>query len=138
VYLEALHIVGAAGESGVLVRNVRRVRIDRCWIDHFEGGRPASDATWAVGRGLQVEKSGDSRDRVEISGCDIGWNQAVRASVPVRGAGIAIYGSAVRIDRCYIHDNVATRRPADVVVDRESLVDTSVASHRAGNHVVES
>lgn len=137
VHLEAVHVMGAAGESGVLVRNVRYVRIDRCWIDHFEGGRPASGAKWAVGRGLQVEKCGDSRDRVEIVGCDIGWNEAVRPSVPVRGAGIAIYGSAVRIDRCFIHDNAATKRPVDVVVDRGSLVDTSIASHRAGNHVVD-
>jgi hypothetical protein len=137
VLVEGLFFFGSEAASGVLITNCQAVRLQRCVVAFFSAGALKAGGAFAVGRGIQVEKSGQgSTDAtIRIEHCEVGWNTAIRKSVPVRGAGVAAYDSAVSMSRCYIHHNVAALDPVDIVADRTSKLSGDGNNHRDGNRV---
>ena len=124
VLIEGVHILGCAGQSGVVVRDSTGITIRRCWVNLFSSGATASGGVFGVGRGIQIDHSGGSNvhEAVRVEHCDIGWNHAARRAVPIRGAGVALYNSNVELIRCYVHHNRATQEPAGLVARGESKV----------------
>ncbi len=137
VRLEGIHLLGIRGQSGVQIVDSFDVQLIRCWLDHFESGTTGRSGHFAVGRALQIERSGDENAPVELTWCDIGWNRAVRRSMPVRGAALGAYNSVVHLSRCYVHDNVANAKPVDVTKDGESEVTGDPTNHRAGSRSID-
>ena len=124
VLIEGVHVLGCAGQSGLVIRECSAITIRRCWINLFSSGATASGGVFGVGRGIQIDHSGgsDAHEAIRIERCDIGWNHAARRAVPIRGAGVALYNSNAELIRCYVHHNRATQAPADLVAQGESSV----------------
>ncbi|MFT6400125.1 MAG: hypothetical protein ACJAYU_004895 [Bradymonadia bacterium] len=124
VLFEGVHILGCAGQSGVVIRESKSITLRRCWVDLFSSGSTTSAGVFAVGRGIQIDHSGggDTDTAIRIEHCDIGWNHAARRAVPIRGAGVALYDSNAELIRCYVHHNRATQAPADLVAQGETTV----------------
>ena len=134
VSLIGLHLLGGKGQSGIEIRDCAQVDLIRCWVEGFGSGMTNQSGVVAVGRGLQIDQSGSgaAENRVRIERCDLGFNEARRRSMPIRGAGAAIYNSNAVIASCYIHDNRSSQAPSCVVVDRQSSVRGS-RNHRERN-----
>jgi hypothetical protein len=135
VILEGLHFVGAMGQSGLSLVDCRAVRVHRCVFEHFESGPVARSGAWAVGRGVQVERSGEPERPVEFVLCEFGWNRSTRKSMPVKGAGIAVYEASLRLTRCFLHHNVASAQPPDIYASGHSRVSGDATNHREANRV---
>jgi len=136
VSIEGIQLHGCNGQSGIHIEDSYGVRIHRCWIEHFAGGPSDRSGVYGTGRAFQIEGSGNTRQPVEISWCDIGWNHAIRQGMEVRGAAAAVYKSYVKINHCYVHDNRASANPPDIVKDKESVIAGGASNHRARNTVV--
>lgn len=124
VLFEGIHVLGCVGQSGVVIRDSQAVTLRRCWIDLFSSGSTTSAGVFGVGRGVQIDHSGGDNPNtaIRIEHCDIGWNHAARRSVPIRGAGVALYDSNAELIRCYVHHNRATQAPADLVAQGSTSV----------------
>ena len=132
-----IHLAGGRGQSGIDMREVQGAHLYRCWVDGFESGSTSLPGVVAVGRGIQIEDSGGDTapDRVLIERCDIGFNRAQRRSMPIRGAGVAIYASRIELAHCIIHNNQSTQDPAGLYGDRKSTV-RGAGNHREANDAV--
>lgn len=135
VRIEGIRWIGCSGQSGITISDSAGVNLTRCWIEGFESGATGRAGVHAVGRGLQVGHTGTDDDPVEVTWCAIGWNRAVRPSVPIRGAAMSAFESTVRMSRCLIHDNVANLDPPDVAVDRKGRLLGDGTNVRSGNAV---
>lgn len=132
-----IHLAGGRGQSGIDMREVYAAYVYRCWIDGFESGSTSVPGVVAVGRGIQIEDSGGEggHDRVFIERCDIGFNRAQRRSMPIRGAGVAVYDSRIELAHCILHNNQSTQDPAGLYGDRKSLV-RGAGNHREANEAI--
>lgn len=137
VLIEGIHLLGCAGQSGIVVRDSKAILIRRCWINLFSSGATTAGGVFGVGRGIQIDHSGgsDPNDAIRVEHCDIGWNHAARRAVPIRGAGVALYNSNAELIRCYVHHNCATQGPPDLVAQGDSKV-RGEACVRADNLVL--
>ncbi|MFT5991244.1 MAG: hypothetical protein ACI82G_000232 [Bradymonadia bacterium] len=137
VTLFGLHLVGGRGQSGLHIQDSHHIYAVRLWIEGFQSGLTNQESSVAVGRGLQVDRSGRGPDdaRVRIERCDIGTNRAHRRSMPIRGGGIAVYESIVEMDGCYVHHNLASQDPAAITADKASGL-SGANNHREENAVV--
>lgn len=135
VILEGIHFVGTTGQSGLSLVDCRAVRVHRCLFEHFESGSVARSGAWAVGRGVQIERCGEPERPVEFVLCEFGWNRSTRKSMPIKGAGVAVYDANVRLTRCFIHHNVSSAQPPDIYASGQSRVSGDATNHRESNRV---
>jgi hypothetical protein len=133
--LEGLHVAGRTAQTGLYLDTCEEVVVHRCWFERCVAGASGS-GVWAVGRGVHVSNSGSDGNPIEFIDCDIGWNNVTRPSMPVRGAALAAYDSWVALTRCYLHDNVASQDPPDVLASGSGQVQGDSTNQRAGNLVV--
>lgn len=137
LFLGGLHLVGGRGQTGLDLREVQHAHVFRCWVDGFESGSTAHSGVVGVGRGIQIEGSGrgPASERVHLERCDVGYNRAQRRSMPIRGAGVAVYDSVVHLSACVLHNNTSTQDPAGLSKDGKSSV-TGTGNHREANTAV--
>ena len=137
VLVEGLFLFGNESQSGALIAGSASVTLKRCIFAFFAAGPTKIAGTFAVGRGLMIDKSGltGPADGIRLDQCEFGWNTAVRKSVQVRAAALAVYGSAVALSRCYAHHNRADLEPADIMADAQSTLSGDANNHREANTV---
>lgn len=135
VLVEGIFLFGNESQSGALITGSASVTLKRCIFAFFASGPTKIAGTFAVGRGLMVDKSGltGPADGIRLNQCEFGWNTAVRKSVQVRAAALAVYGSAVALSRCYAHHNRADLEPADIMADAPSTLSGDANNHREAN-----
>ncbi|NDC75871.1 hypothetical protein EBZ70_11485 [bacterium] len=135
VLVEGLFLFGNESQSGALITGSASVTLKRCIFAFFAAGPTKIAGTFAVGRGLMIDKSGltGPADGILLDQCEFGWNTAVRKSVQVRAAALAVYGSAVALSRCYAHHNRADLEPADIMADAQSTLSGDANNHREAN-----
>jgi hypothetical protein len=135
VLIEGLFLFGNESQSGALITGSASVTLKRCIFAFFASGPTKIAGTFAVGRGLMIDKSGltGAADGIRLDQCEFGWNTAVRKSVQVRAAALAVYGSAVALSRCYAHHNRADLEPADIMADAPSTLSGDANNHREAN-----
>ena len=135
VLVEGLFLFGNESQSGALITGSASVTLKRCIFAFFAAGPTKIAGTFAVGRGLMIDKSGltGPADGIRLDQCEFGWNTAVRKSVQVRAAALAVYGSAVALSRCYAHHNRADLEPADIMADAQSTLSGDANNHREAN-----
>ena len=137
IFVEGLFLFGNESQSGAIISNAASVTVKRCIFAFFAAGPTKVAGTFAVGRGLMIEKSGQTgpSDGIRLDHCEFAWNTAVRKSVQVRAAALAVYGSAVALSRCYAHHNRADLEPADIMADGQSTLTGDANNHREANTV---
>ena len=135
VLVEGLFLFGNESQSGALIANSAAVTVRRCIFAFFAAGPTKIAGTFAVGRGLMIDKSGQTgpSDGIRLDHCEFAWNTAVRKSVQVRAAALAVYGSAVSLSRCYAHHNRADLEPSDIMADSASSLTGDANNHREAN-----